>query len=88
MMRFALILLAVAVAAVMAEKPVYPGNSAPAAPQTGGSSSGAGGPSPTNNERWDENGGGKWRTLYYGDTTAIIGNGSSGKKSGLRGILS
>ena len=79
MMRSALILLAI-VGLAAAEKPVFSGNPAPAT-QTGGSTGGGG---PSTNERWDENGGGKWRaTLYYEDTArARIRNDSSGKKEG------
>ena len=78
-MRFTLILLAAAAVGMSAamDKPVY--SSKPAATaQTG---SGTGGTGPSKNERWDDDGDGKSRTLYYGDTAHIgSGNSSSGKR--------
>ena len=80
MMRSTLILLAAAAVGMSAamDKPVYSSKPAPAT-QTGGSTGTGAGPS--KNERWDDDGDGKSRTLYYGDT-ALIGNGnsSSGKR--------
>ena len=82
-MRSTLILLAAAAVGMSSamDKPVYSSKPAPAA-QTGGSTgTGTGTGGPSKNERWDDDGDGKSRTLYYGDT-ALIGNGnsSSGKR--------